>query len=262
MQCNETWIDSHCHLDAAEFEPDRDEVVAQSRAAGVSRWVVPAVSAATFASTVAMRTRYGAEIALGLHPVYVAEHDDAHLDELASWVAQHQPVAIGEIGLDFYMPGLDRQRQIDVFERQLRLARDVDLPVIVHIRRSQDEVLKYLKKWQVKGGIAHAFNGSEQQAARFIDLGFKLGFGGAATYSGSQRIRRLVAGLPLEAIVLETDSPDMAPSWLAGSPPGRNTPAELPRIAAEVALLRGITLDALARATRANTAAALSQMWP
>ncbi|UXY16618.1 TatD family hydrolase [Chitiniphilus purpureus] len=250
-------IDSHCHLDAAEFDDDRDQVVRRALAAGVAQLLVPAVTAATFAATLATRERYGCAVALGLHPLYEAGHRDAHLAQLAALVAQARPVAVGEIGLDFFVPGLDAARQVAFFEAQLRLARDFDLPVIVHIRRSQDQVLKYLRKWGVRGGIAHAFNGSRQQADAFLKLGFKLGFGGAMTYGGSQRIRRLAAELPLEAIVLETDAPDIAPAWLAGPPPGRNEPAQLPRIAQVLAGLRQDTPARIAAATRDNTLAVL-----
>ncbi|WP_148716571.1 TatD family hydrolase [Chitinolyticbacter meiyuanensis] len=247
------FIDSHCHLDAPEFDADRDAVVARARAAGIVQQVVPAITVATFEQTRTMRDRYGTALAFGLHPIYIAEHRDEHLDVLAEWLRRESPVAVGEIGLDFYVEGLDAARQIAVFEAQLKLARDVDLPVIVHIRRSQDQVLKYLRKWQVQGGIAHAFNGSRQQADEFIKLGFALGFGGAMTYSGSKRIRKLAAELPLEAIVLETDSPDIAPAWLAGSPPGRNEPDQLPRIASVLAELRGCDVATIAEQTRANT---------
>ncbi|BCL76210.1 TatD related DNase [Jeongeupia sp. HS-3] len=253
-------IDSHCHLDAPEFDADRDAVVAAACRAGVSQLVVPAVSAATFDMARAMRTRYGCAVAYGLHPLYTAEHRDEHLRQLGDFLANEEAVAVGEIGLDFYVPGLDTARQNAVFEAQLKLARDVDLPVIVHIRRSQDQVLKYLRKWKVRGGIAHAFNGSRQQADEFLKLGFKLGFGGAMTYSGSQRIRRLAAELPLEAIVLETDAPDMAPAWLAGPPPGRNAPDQLPRIAAVLAELRGVSVDVVIAATAANAQAVLGPL--
>lgn len=251
MACNEAWIDSHCHLDAAEFSADLVDVIQRSRTAGVGNWVVPAVSRATFASTRAVARQYGAWPAYGLHPVYVNEHRDADLACLVDWLAREPAVAVGEIGLDGFVPGLDMNRQIAFFEAQLKLARDLDLPVIVHIRRCQDPVLKYLRKWGVKGGIAHAFNGSLQQAEAFIRQGFALGFGGALSYSGSLRIRKLAAELPLEHLVLETDSPDMAPAWLAGPPPARNEPAELPRIAVCLAELRGISLSELAQSSNA-----------
>ncbi|TJZ78874.1 TatD family hydrolase [Chitiniphilus eburneus] len=250
-------IDSHCHLDAGEFDADRDQVLQRARQVGVVQQVVPAITVASFDKTLAMRERYGCAVALGLHPIYIDAHRDEHLTQLDAALTQHRPLAVGEIGLDFFVPGLDAARQMALFEGQLKLARDHDLPVIVHIRRSQDQVLKYLRKWRVRGGIAHAFNGSRQQADEFLKLGFKLGFGGAMTYSGSQRIRKLAAELPLEAIVLETDSPDIAPAWLVGPPPGRNEPAELPRIAGVLAELRGMTLAQVAAATVANTHAAL-----
>ena len=250
-------IDSHCHLDAPEFDQDRDAVVQRAQAAGVSRWVVPAVNADSFAATLAMRAYPGAALAFGLHPVFLNVHQEAHLAVLADWLAQHEPVAIGETGLDFFVPGLDAARQVFFFEAQLKLARDLDLPVIVHIRRSQDQVLKYLRKWQVRGGIAHAFNGSEQQAEAFIKLGFKLGFGGAMTYSGSHRIRRLAAHLPLEALVLETDAPDIPPTWLDKQ---RNEPAEMLKFAEVLAELRGSTVAAITAATVANTLAALPRL--
>jgi TatD DNase family protein len=248
-----SFIDSHCHLDAPEFDVDRDAVVARSQAAGVHRWIVPAVSAKTFKTTQEMQARYGANIAYGLHPIYEAQHTEADLLELATRLAQGGMVAVGEIGLDFYLPQLDTSRQIHFFEAQLKLARDFDLPVIVHIRRSQDQVLKYLRKWRVKGGIAHAFNGSEQQADEFIKLGFCLGFGGALTYSGSQRIRRLAQNLPLEHIVLETDAPDIPPAWLAGPPALRNEPSQLPEIAGILAELRQTDLATIAAQTKLNT---------
>ena len=248
-----TFFDSHCHLDAPEFDADRAEVVVRAIYVGVTRWLVPSVSAATFQATQQMRVQYGAHIALGLHPIYTAQHQAEHLAMLRQQLDLGFAVAVGEIGLDFYLPELNAERQIYFFEAQLKIARDYDLPVIVHIRRSQDQVLKYLRKWRVKGGIAHAFNGSEQQAAEFIKLGFCLGFGGALTYSGSQRIRRLAATLPLASLVLETDAPDMAPSWLAGHPPQRNEPAQLPKIASELAALRGINVADLAAACTQNT---------
>ncbi|MGL6040509.1 MAG: TatD family hydrolase [Deefgea sp.] len=252
-----SFIDSHCHLDAPEFNLDRDVVVARSRAAGVTRWVVPAVTTKTFASTRQMQQLYGAQIAFGLHPIYEAQHRDEDLLLLRQELDTGYAVAVGEIGLDFYLPELNAERQIYFFEAQLKIARDYDLPVIVHIRRSQDQVLKYLRKWKVRGGIAHAFNGSEQQAAEFIKLGFCLGFGGALTYSGSQRIRRLAQTLPLEALVLETDAPDITPSWLAGPPPQRNEPAQLPQIAKELAQLRQVEVNDLARVCMENTARVL-----
>lgn len=242
-------IDTHCHLDAPEFDADRPEVVARARAAGVATMIVPAITVATFAKTVAVARQYDCPLALGLHPIYLPEYQPQHLAILREWVAREQPVAIGEIGLDFFVPGLDPAHQYALLVEQLKIARDFDLPVLLHIRRAQDQVLKALRQVGVKGGIAHAFNGSRQQADAFIRLGFKLGFGGAFTYPRALNLRRLAEELPLESIVLETDSPDMAPEWISRQ---RNEPAQLPRIATLLAELRGISLQDLTAVTTAN----------
>lgn len=249
-------IDTHCHLDAAEFDPDRDEVYARARAAGVETLVVPAISAANFAPVLATCRRYsGCLPALGLHPMYIGEHRPEHLDALRAAIDQEKPVAVGEIGLDFFVPDLDPAVQEYYFVEQLKIARDHDLPVLLHVRRAVDEVLKQLRRVKVKGGIAHAFSGSRQQAEAFIKQGFKLGFGGAFTYSRANRLRTLAAELPLEAIVLETDAPDIPPAFLA--PRARNSPEYLPRIAEALATLRGMTPEALAEATARNARAVL-----
>ena len=243
------FIDTHLHLDAAEFDPDRAALWQQARQAGVSQAIVPAVSAANFAAVGRMRSEFGVAVAYGLHPMYLAEHRDEHLALLADWLEHERPVAVGECGLDLFVPGLDPLRQQALLLAQLKLARRFDLPVILHVRRAQDQVLKCLRQVKVRGGVAHAFNGSEQQAQAFIDLGFGLGFGGAMTYQGSQRIRRLAASLPLSALVLETDGPDIPPQWAQGVP---NQPVNLVRIAAELAALRGMPLAELAAQTTAN----------
>lgn len=242
-------IDTHCHLDAAEFGDYRDLVVEEAKAAGVTQIVVPAVHATGFADTLAMRSRYGCLIAFGLHPIYEALHLDEHLDLLEQYILQHRPVAVGEIGLDFYLPGLDQNRQEALLLEQLRLARRYDLPVLLHVRKSQDRVLKLLRQAKVERGIAHAFNGSEEQAQGYIRQGFKLGFGGAMTYHGSKRIRRLAATLPLSALVLETDAPDIRPQWAQEYP---NRPANVAAFAAELAALRNATVAEIARQTTQN----------
>lgn len=248
-------IDSHCHLDAAEFDADRDAVQAAALVAGVGRIVVPGVAVDGFERLKTSVARYpGCFAAYGIHPLYVMQAADADLEVLRRWLQTEKPVAVGEIGLDFYVPGIDPARQELFFVEQLKLARTFDLPVILHVRRAVDQVLKQLRRIRVSGGIAHAFNGSRQQADEFIKLGFKLGFGGAMTYAGSTRIRALAATLPLDSIVLETDAPDMAPAWLNG---GRNSPAELPRIAAVLAELRGLPVPEIAERTSANALAAL-----
>lgn len=243
-------IDSHCHLDAAEFEVDRLSVQQAAVLAGVRHIVVPGVTVDAFArQQKVVADCPGAVAAYGIHPLYVMAAADGDLGQLRDWLANEPAVAVGEIGLDFYVPGLDRGRQLDFFRRQLRLARDFDLPVILHVRAAVDAVLAELRRIPVRGGIAHAFNGSRQQADIFLQLGFKLGYGGTMTYPGSRRIRQLAASLPDEAIVLETDAPDMPPVWLNR---GRNEPGELPQIAATLAGLRQQSLDRVVEMTRAN----------
>ena len=248
-------IDTHCHLDAAEFAADRAAIVAAARAAGVAAMIIPAVATANFSAVRDCCQRYaGCFPAYGLHPLYLEHAGDADLATLRRWLADEldgatPPVALGEIGLDQHLPGFDALRQERFFVEQLKIARDFDLPVLLHVRRAVDQVLKCLRRVGVKRGIAHAFNGSRQQADEFIHLGFKLGFGGAMTYPGSTRIRELSSTLPIDAIVLETDAPDIPPCWLAG---GRNTPAALPRIAATLAELRGASHAEILAATSAN----------
>lgn len=243
-------IDTHCHLDAVEFAADRDQLVAQSLVAGVSTLVVPAVTAPGFAQTRQMAQLYRCcRIALGLHPIYIQSHLPQHLSWLRAQLAQGGVVAVGEIGLDGFVPGLDMAAQEVLFVAQLQLAAEFDLPVLLHIRKAQDLILKHVRRIRVKGGIAHAFNGSRQQADEFIKLGFRLGFGGAMTFDRARRIRELAATLPLQALVLETDAPDMAPAWAYRQ---RNSPVHLPRIASVLAELRQMTLADVAAATSAN----------
>ena len=249
-------IDTHCHLDAPEFDADRDMLVQKALAAGVDARVVPAVLPDNFPAVRACAERYPQSYpAYGTHPLYVDRVDEtACIAVLCAWLAAemdgpYAPVAVGEIGLDFYVPGLDAALQERIFIQQLKVARDFDLPVLLHVRRSVDIVLKCLRRIGVRGGIAHAFNGSRQQADEFLRLGFKLGFGGTLTFPRATRIRALAMNLPLSAIVLETDAPDIPPVWLAG---GRNTPEALGRIAVTLAELRGIDADEVARLTTAN----------
>ena len=264
-----TWIDTHCHLDAAEFAPDRDAVRAAASAAGVSHLVIPAVQRSHWQEVIALAHQHGDSYALGIHPLFTPGADESDIAALRELLTQQRDdphlVAVGEIGLDFFVPGLDADRQIWFYEQQIKLAREFDLPVILHVRKSSDRLLKTLRAHKVVGGIAHAFNGSAQQAQAFIDLGFKLGFGGAVTYDRALKLREMAASLPLDALVLETDAPDIPPRWLyttaeqriAGQLQGRNSPAELPRIAAEVAHLRGISVAELAQASTANARSAL-----
>ena len=274
------WIDTHCHLDAQEFLPLAQAARARAAINNVVHCVVPAVEVGNFDAVRELAHSTGDSYALGIHPLYVKAAQDDALDRLDAALAQQHGdprlVAIGEIGLDYFVPDLCvsplRERQEHFFRSQLRLARKHDLPVILHSRRSVDRVLKALR--EVAGsavqwhGIAHAFNGSEQQAQAFLALGFKLGFGGALTFERALQLRRLAVGLPLHAFVMETDAPDMPPHWLyktaeqrlAGAAQARNEPAELPRIGAELAALRGISASELADATTRNALAALPRL--
>src|SRR5574340_28889 len=250
------FVDTHCHLDAAEFGDSQAALAGAAQAAGVERLVVPAVARANFAAVRRLCERFPAcAPAYGIHPMYVEEAQPEDLDVLRGYLAQPATVAVGEIGLDFFVEPHDRARQEYFFVEQLKLAREFDLPVLLHVRRAQDIVLKHLRQARVRGGIAHAFNGSRQQADEFIKLGFKLGFGGAMTYSRATRLRELAATLPLEAIVLETDAPDIPPAFLQAGEP--NKPEYLPRIAQTLAELRGMPLEEIARITTENAMAAL-----
>ncbi len=265
------WIDTHCHLDAAEFDADRGAVVAAARAAGVATIVIPAVDAGNFARVRELAHRHDLCYALGIHPMCTGAAGVADLAALRVALEANRDdprlVAVGEIGLDHFIAGLDRDRQAGIFAAQLKLAREFELPVLLHVRRAVDSVLKQLRMRPVQGGIAHAFNGSEQQAGAFIALGFKLGCGGALTFDRALRIRHVASKVPLEAIVMETDAPDIAPQWLyrtaearAAGATMRNVSAELPRIAGVLAGLRGIAPEVLAAATTANACAALPRL--
>lgn len=271
------WIDTHCHLDAPEFAADIDAVRARAADRGVRRCVIPAVEAPAFDAVRTLAHRLDDAYALGIHPMFVARADDGALARLdAALQAQTDDarlVAVGEIGLDYFVPelaapGALRERQEHFYREQLRLARRHGLPVVLHVRRSVDQILKGLREIGVAGGIAHAFNGSRQQADQLLEMGFKLGFGGAVTYERATRLRALAAQLPPQAIVMETDAPDIAPQWLyapaaqraAGGVIGRNEPGELPRVAATLAALRGARLDEWAAQTTANALAALPRL--
>jgi TatD DNase family protein len=265
------WIDTHCHLDAPEFAGDTPAVRERAAAAGVRHCVLPAVSAANFEAVRLLAYAHGDSYALGIHPLCTGQALDSDLALLDSELALRRDdprlVAVGEIGLDYFVPGLDARRQELFYREQLLLAQRHGLPVILHVRRSADQLLKQLRLIPVRG-IAHAFNGSEQQAREFVKLGFKLGFGGTLTYDRSLQIRRLATQLPLSALVMETDSPDIPPHWLyrtahqreQGQAQGRNEPGELPRIAAELAALRNMELDVLAEATTRNACEALPRL--
>ena len=255
------WIDTHCHLDAGEFDPDRIAVADAAHAAGVSTIVIPAVAVSNFDTVRQLAHQTGGAYALGIHPLFTPHAKDEDLAvlrrEIETSLSDPRFVGIGEIGLDYFVAGLDDARQRFFYEGQLRLAREFALPVICHVRKSQDQVLHGLRRFDLHTGIAHAFNGSQQQANHYIQQGFKLGFGGAMTFTRALQIRRLAAGLPIEALVLETDAPDIAPAWLYKS---RNSPDQIPAIAQTLVELRGIDIDQLAICTTANAHAALPRL--
>ncbi|MGM9428070.1 TatD family hydrolase [Hydrogenophaga sp. MI9] len=273
------WIDTHCHLDTPEFGPDHG-LALQARALaaqrGVGLCVIPAVMRQNLDTVRLLAHRMGDAYALGIHPLYVPRAADEDLEVLDAALTAHRDdprlVAVGEIGLDFFVPALCepamRERQAFFYRAQLRLARKHGLPVILHVRRSADALLKHLRELPTGGGIAHAFNGSPDQARAFLGLGFALGFGGAATFEPAKRLRALAAELPLSALVLETDAPDIPPQWLyataaereGGKAQGLNTPAELPRIGEVIAGLRGLAPEALASATTANALRVLPRL--
>ncbi len=243
-------IDTHCHLDVATFDSDRDTVLSRAHAVGVSRLIVPGITAAGWEKLLALCTNEtGLYPALGLHPVFLDSHQPDDLNVLEKLMAHHAPIAVGEIGLDFYLPELDRARQKTLFEAQLYIARAASLPVLLHVRKAHDDTLALLRKARVCGGICHAFNGSLQQARQYMDLGFKLGFGGMLTYEHSHKLHRLARELPLESMVLETDAPDMPPSSHHGR---RNSPEYLPEVLQALANLRDEDADTIAAQTTAN----------
>jgi TatD DNase family protein len=271
------WIDTHCHLDAREFDADRAAVVARANAAGVTMQVLPAVGVFNFDTVRRLAHEHGLAYALGIHPLCVGDAPDEDLDRLEQALQAHKDdprlVAVGEIGVDLFVPGLIaiRPRQEHFYREQLKLARRFGLPVLVHVRRSSDAVLAGLRRIEVPGGIAHAFNGSDQQAAHFVERGFRLGFGGSVTFETAHQIRRVAASVPASALVLETDSPDIPPHWLYRTaaeratrspalPQARNEPAEVARIAQSLAALRAMSLAELAGLTRANAVAVMPRL--
>ncbi|QKM65117.1 DNAase [Polynucleobacter tropicus] len=255
------WIDTHCHLDAPEFSSSLTEIIASAREMSVNAILLPAVKVADTQNVQSLVSQYSNEIpglvyTLGIHPLYTNQAHESDLNLLEEQInkALSDPrfVGIGEIGLDYFVEDLDPHKQEHFFHAQLDLAEQFKLPVILHVRRSQDSILKALRRRKVPGGIAHAFNGSFQQAEQFIEFGFKLGFGGAATYERALQIRRLIKELPLESIVTETDAPDIPPAWLKAENLTFNEPAFLSRIAKELAIIRGVSDSEFASAVWRN----------
>jgi TatD DNase family protein len=249
-------VDTHCHLDVPAFDQDRDRVIANARRIGVAGFVVPAIHAAGWSGLLHLcASAPDLHPALGLHPVYVDQHRDADVRLLERLLATEHPVAVGEIGLDFFVKGLDRERQQALFEAQLTLAATANLPVLLHVRKAHDQTLAAVRRMRIKSGIAHAFNGSLQQAHQYIDLGFKLGFGGMLTFERSRKLRTLARELPVESLVLETDAPDMTVAAHRGE---RNSPEYLPDCLAALAEVRQQDPEVLAVQTTQNARDVLS----
>ena len=255
------WVDTHCHVDAPEFQEVLPEIISSAADKGVKAILLPTVQASDWDPAKNFVNQYSKDIpglvyTLGIHPLYINRAQEGDIDALKNQIKQSLDdprfVGIGEIGLDYFVEGLDPQRQEFFFHKQLDLAQQFQLPVILHVRRSQDAILKALRKRTVPSGIAHAFNGSHQQAEQLIELGFKLGFGGAATYDRALQIRRLLKELPLESIVTETDAPDIPPAWLKEEGGLFNEPALLPRIAQQLAGIRGISDELFSKAVWQN----------
>lgn len=243
-------VDSHCHLDVAEFDPDREAVLARARAAGVTRIVVPAIDAAAWPKLRDVcAVDDGLHAAYGLHPLLLAEHRQEHLRALRDWLERERPVAVGECGLDFYVEDLDRDAQRHCFDAQLELAREFDLPLVVHARRAVEQVIHAIRAIGGLRGVVHSYAGSLEQARQLHELGFLIGLGGPVTYARAKRLRNVAAQVPLEQLLLETDAPDQPDCESRGT---RNEPARLPRVLAEIAGLRDMAPEALAEATTAN----------
>lgn len=248
-------FDTHCHLDVTEFDGDRGTVITRARAAGVEALLIPAIRRDAWQALLALcRNDEYLYPALGLHPVYEGQHRDSDIQALADAIERERPSAIGEIGLDWAIDGTDRPRQRALFEQQLEIAEGAELPVVLHVRKSHEDILRSLKNRRLRGGFCHAFNGSLEQAQRYLALGFRLGFGGMLTFERSSRLRRLAQALPLSAIVLETDAPDMT---VASHRFERNSPEYLPEVLDALAELRDESPQEIARQTTANARSVL-----
>ena len=249
------FIDSHCHLDFKEFDSDRAAVLEKAKQNRVSNILIPAVSFDSWNRTINISQRHHLPFALGLHPMFIAQHQPHHLSHLDSWLAAENPCAVGEIGLDFFDKQLDPDKQRTYFEKQLIIANRHQLPVIIHCRKAHDECIQLFNNNLNTGGIIHAFNGSVQQAWKYIEMGFLLGFGGMLTYSRSTKLRKLVQELPLSSIALETDAPDMTVAQHRGK---RNSPAYIPLIAKAVAEIKAISVMEVAQITTDNVQSKLN----
>ena len=270
------WFDSHCHLDAHELSHDLPSVLAQCAELGVKGILIPAVEVASFDRIIGLVEQWQSVIpgicfTLGIHPLYTKQAPESDVEVLKDYLLKYHDhprlVGVGEIGLDYFVEFLDNPKQEWFFEEQLKIAQQYQLPVILHVRKSQDQLLKRLRKISVVGGIAHAFNGSHVQTQHFLDLNFKLGFGGTMTYARALQIHRLVKDFPLSSYVIETDAPDIPPAWLIKEKTSplshlkpRNSPSQLPQIAQSFASLRGLSIDHVAQMNLTNLRAVIPRL--
>lgn len=251
MDRQQTIIDSHCHFDSDAFDLDRDAVLHRAHAAGIRRIISPAVTAKSWPQLRKISSQYpGISPCYGLHPMFLDEHSDTDIDHLNQWVEQEKPIAIGEIGLDFYLKDLDREKQAWFFEQQLKIAGKFHLPVIIHARKSTEHVVQTLRQHPKLKGIVHSYSGSLDQAKLLAKQGFMLGFGGPVTWEGSRKLHRLIEALPLESMVLETDAPDQTGQAHRGQ---RNEPSFIVEVAEQIARLKKTSVDEVIRQTRLNT---------
>jgi len=245
-------FDSHCHLDFEVFDGDRKAIIAACKAIGLMHILLPGITAATWPRLLSLAESDAMFVsALGLHPYFIPQHCIDHIPLLEQTLVEKKVSAIGEIGLDYHLPDADRKQQKLYFIQQLAIAKNADLPVILHVRKAHDDVLQQLRQFKLGGGIVHAFSGSEQQARQYIGLGFKLGFGGSVTYARATKLRHLVKILPLTSLVLETDAPDMPP---AKYPQQRNSPVYLTEILNVIAVLRDESPRQIAHSTSQSAA--------
>jgi TatD DNase family protein len=243
-------IDTHCHLDFDVFDADRAQVLENCLLHGITDLLVPAVTADTWQRTINVcRADPSTHLALGLHPMFIDQHQPHHLTDLDQALRDHSPIAVGEIGLDFYHKDLDREKQILYFTKQLIIAKQHRLPVIIHNRKAHDEAIALLKETSVCGGIIHAFNGSIQQADKYIEMGMMLGFGGMLTHARSSKLRGLAKHIALQHIVLETDAPDMTVAQHKGQ---RNSPEYLHYVAQALADVRQDSVQNVIETTTQN----------
>jgi len=254
-----TLIDTHCHLDQLALFKNIEKVIKNSINNDIERIVVPSVSPENLSEVIKISQRFDlCSLGLGFHPFFADRIKDVDFKTLSLLLVEHDAVAVGEIGLDKFLDNIPLSIQEKIFEKQLDIADKLELPIIVHARGMIEQIIKKIREKKIKGGIIHAFNGSFQQAEQLIKLGFKLGFGGVLTYERAKHVRSLAKNLPIESIVLETDAPDMNPSWLENTLP--NEPAQLKKISQIFSMLRGLDIEVIADILRANTIEALPKL--